>query len=171
MRTVYRTWPCWSRLRSPPGGRFCAGSLARYVREHQPWALYHEPHSLQESVPRWLRRRIGFSAFWRCQGLSFDAVSSPIWPHTDWTGYVRHQSSAESGPRWAENELPGILGTRLAVPPRSQLLWLPISCAHVTRSTARSCRIGLRISARTPAEPSMKNGTGSGKYDKKSSRS
>ena len=29
--------------------------ISRYVREHRPWALYHEPHGLEKSVPRWLR--------------------------------------------------------------------------------------------------------------------
>ena len=36
-------------------GRDILRGIARYVREHEPWALYHEPHGLEKSVPRWLR--------------------------------------------------------------------------------------------------------------------
>lgn len=36
-------------------GRDILRGIARYVREHQPWSLYHEPHGLEKSVPRWLR--------------------------------------------------------------------------------------------------------------------
>jgi LacI family transcriptional regulator len=36
-------------------GRDILRGIARYVREHQPWSLYHEPSGLEKSVPRWLR--------------------------------------------------------------------------------------------------------------------
>jgi LacI family transcriptional regulator len=36
-------------------GRDILRGIARYVREHQPWSLYHEPRGLEKSVPRWLR--------------------------------------------------------------------------------------------------------------------
>ena len=36
-------------------GRDILRGIARYVREHEPWSLYHEPHGLEKSVPRWLR--------------------------------------------------------------------------------------------------------------------
>src|SRR3984957_10101064 len=36
-------------------GRDILRGVARYVREHEPWALYHEPHGLEESIPQWLR--------------------------------------------------------------------------------------------------------------------
>jgi hypothetical protein len=36
-------------------GRDILRGLARGVREFGPWALYHEPRSLEESVPHWLR--------------------------------------------------------------------------------------------------------------------
>jgi LacI family transcriptional regulator len=35
-------------------GRDILRGIARYVREHEPWSLYHEPHGLEKSVPRWL---------------------------------------------------------------------------------------------------------------------
>jgi LacI family transcriptional regulator len=35
-------------------GRDMLLGIAQYVREHQPWALYHEPHGLIEALPAWL---------------------------------------------------------------------------------------------------------------------
>ena len=43
-------------------GRDILGGIARYVREHRPWSLYHEPHALEDAAPRWLRR-------WRGDGI------------------------------------------------------------------------------------------------------
>ena len=48
-------------------GRDILRGVARYVREHEPWALYHEPHGLEESVPRWLRRWNGDGIIARIQ--------------------------------------------------------------------------------------------------------
>jgi LacI family transcriptional regulator len=36
-------------------GRDILRGIARYAREHEPWALYHEPRSLEETLPSWLR--------------------------------------------------------------------------------------------------------------------
>lgn len=35
-------------------GRDILRGIARYVREHEAWALYHEPHGMGDSVPPWL---------------------------------------------------------------------------------------------------------------------
>jgi LacI family transcriptional regulator len=35
-------------------GRDILRGIARYVREHGPWSLYHEAHSLEAGLPRWL---------------------------------------------------------------------------------------------------------------------
>jgi LacI family transcriptional regulator len=48
-------------------GRDILRGVARYVREHEPWALYHEPHGLEESVPQWLRRWNGDGIIARIQ--------------------------------------------------------------------------------------------------------
>lgn len=48
-------------------GRDILRGIARYVREHEPWALYHEPRSLEESAPRWLSRWQGDGAIARIQ--------------------------------------------------------------------------------------------------------
>ena len=37
-------------------GREILRGVARFVREKGPWSIAHEPRSLEQSVPRWLRR-------------------------------------------------------------------------------------------------------------------
>ena len=48
-------------------GRDILGGIARYVREHRPWSLYHEPHALEDAAPRWLRRWHGDGIIARIQ--------------------------------------------------------------------------------------------------------
>lgn len=43
-------------------GRDILRGISRYVHESAGWGLYHEPHGLEESVPRWLKR-------WRGDGI------------------------------------------------------------------------------------------------------
>ncbi len=63
-------------------GRDILRGVARYVREHEQWALYHEPHGLEESVPRWLRRWNGDGIIARIQtrriGLALAAIGIPV---------------------------------------------------------------------------------------------
>jgi len=48
-------------------GRDILRGVARYVREHEPWSLYHEPHGLEESIPHWIRRWKGDGIIARIQ--------------------------------------------------------------------------------------------------------
>lgn len=48
-------------------GRDILRGIARHVREHESWALYHEPRSLEDSVPRWLRHWKGDGIIARIQ--------------------------------------------------------------------------------------------------------
>jgi LacI family transcriptional regulator len=48
-------------------GRDILRGVARYVREHEPWSLYHEPHGLEESIPQWIRRWKGDGIIARIQ--------------------------------------------------------------------------------------------------------
>lgn len=43
-------------------GREIVRGVARYVREHGPWSLFHAPRALEESAPAWLAR-------WHGQGI------------------------------------------------------------------------------------------------------
>jgi LacI family transcriptional regulator len=70
-------------------GREILRGIARYVREHEPWALYHEPHGLEESAPRWLRRWKGDGIIARIQTkeMAEEIVASGI-PAVDVLGVV-----------------------------------------------------------------------------------
>lgn len=70
-------------------GREILRGIARYVREHQPWALYHEAHGLEESVPRWLRRWKGDGIIARIQTRSMaQAIADSGLPTVDVLGVV-----------------------------------------------------------------------------------
>jgi len=43
-------------------GREILRGISRFVREHGPWSIYHEPRSLEASVPGWLKN-------WRGHGI------------------------------------------------------------------------------------------------------
>ena len=71
-------------------GRDILCGIGRYVREHGPWSIYHEPRSLEESVPRWLRNWDGDGIIARLQNtrIAQAVVSSGI-PAVDVLGVVR----------------------------------------------------------------------------------
>jgi LacI family transcriptional regulator len=70
-------------------GRDILRGIALYLREHQPWALYHEPRSLEESVPRWLRKWKGDGIIARIQNQSIAAeVRATGIPAVDVLGLV-----------------------------------------------------------------------------------
>lgn len=70
-------------------GRDILRGIARYVREHKPWALYYEPRSLEESVPRWLRHWRGDGIIARIQNASIaEAVQAAGIPTVDVLGVV-----------------------------------------------------------------------------------
>ena len=48
-------------------GRDILRGIARYVREHACWSLYHEPHGLTDSVPSWLEHWEGDGIIARIQ--------------------------------------------------------------------------------------------------------
>lgn len=48
-------------------GRDILRGIARYVRGHGPWALYHEPRNLEDSLPGWLRTWQGDGVIARIQ--------------------------------------------------------------------------------------------------------
>lgn len=43
-------------------GREILSGIARYVREHGPWLLFHEARSLEEELPQWIKN-------WKGQGI------------------------------------------------------------------------------------------------------
>jgi LacI family transcriptional regulator len=48
-------------------GRDILRGIARYLREHNPWSLYHEAHGLADSIPSWLSHWTGDGIIARVQ--------------------------------------------------------------------------------------------------------
>jgi LacI family transcriptional regulator len=70
-------------------GRDILSGVAKYVREHGPWAIYHEPRSLEEMVPRWLKRWQGDGIIARIQNRQIaKAVAEVGLPTVDVLGVV-----------------------------------------------------------------------------------
>lgn len=70
-------------------GRDILGGIAQYLREHQPWALYHEPRSLAEGLPTWLRQWKGNGIIVRAQNREIArAVKATGLPVVDVLGVV-----------------------------------------------------------------------------------
>lgn len=70
-------------------GRDILRGIARYLRAHGPWSIYHEPRSLEESVPPWLTQWRGDGIIARIQNRPIaDAVVSTGLPVVDVLGLV-----------------------------------------------------------------------------------
>jgi LacI family transcriptional regulator len=71
-------------------GRDILRGIARYVHECGPWSIYHEPRSLEESAPRWLRNWDGDGIIARFQNTRIaKAIVSTGIPAVDVLGVVR----------------------------------------------------------------------------------
>jgi LacI family transcriptional regulator len=71
-------------------GRDVLRGIARYIRVSNPWSVYHEPRSLEESVPRWLRDWQGDGIIARVQNKKIAAaVLETGLPAVDVLGLVR----------------------------------------------------------------------------------
>lgn len=69
-----------------PGRRILRG-IARYAREHGPWAIYHEPSAVEEGAPTWLKRWRGDGIIARLQSRQLaDAVRRTGLPVVDILG-------------------------------------------------------------------------------------
>lgn len=70
-------------------GRDILRGIGRYVRERRHWAIFHEPRSLEESGPRWLREWRGSGIIARVQNRALaDLVKSSGVPVVDVLGLV-----------------------------------------------------------------------------------
>jgi len=70
-------------------GRDILSGIARYMREREPWALYHEPRSLAEGLPAWLQKWKGDGIIVRAQNREIaDAVKATGLPVVDVLGVV-----------------------------------------------------------------------------------
>jgi LacI family transcriptional regulator len=71
-------------------GRDILRGIARYVREHDPWGLYHEPHGLDDRAPDWISRWRGDGIIARIQSPHMaQAIAASGLPVVDVLGTVR----------------------------------------------------------------------------------
>jgi len=70
-------------------GRDILRGIARYVAEHSPWSLYHEPRSLEDALPTWLQEWDGHGIIARIQTPAMArAISRTGIPTVDVLGVV-----------------------------------------------------------------------------------
>lgn len=70
-------------------GRDILLGIARYVREHRPWLLYHKARSLEESLPAWIAGWKGHGILARVQTRAMaDALLATGLPVVDVLGVV-----------------------------------------------------------------------------------
>lgn len=70
-------------------GRDILRGITRYMREHESWALYHEPRSLAEGLPSWLQTWKGDGIVARVQNREIaEAVKATGIPVVDVLGVV-----------------------------------------------------------------------------------
>lgn len=72
-----------------PRRRLLAG-IARYLREHEPWAIYLKPHSVQKSLGRWLKNWNGDGIIAAAWGDEVAEVTKTGIPIVDVTGNLTH---------------------------------------------------------------------------------
>jgi LacI family transcriptional regulator len=136
-------------------GRDILRGVARYVRKHEPWALYHEPHGLEDSVPQWLRRWNGDGIIARIQtrriaqalaasripvvdvlgvvpGLPFPlvqpdnvAIAGMAAQHLLERGFRRFGFFGIEGENWSEQRYAGFCAAVAAVAPTVPIYRLP----------------------------------------------
>jgi len=136
-------------------GRDILRGVARYVRRHEPWALYHEPHGLGDSVPQWLRRWNGDGIIARIQtrriaqalaasgipvvdvlgvvpGLPFPlvqpdnvAIAAMAAEHLLERGFRRFGFFGIEGENWSEQRYAGFCAAVAAVAPNVPIYRLP----------------------------------------------
>lgn len=72
-----------------PRRRILAG-IARYLREHEPWAIYLKPHGVGTSLGSWLRDWNGDGIVAAAWGAEVEEVTTTGIPIVDVTGNLRH---------------------------------------------------------------------------------
>lgn len=72
-------------------GREMLRGIAQYIREFGPWSIYHEPRSLSDAVPTWLKQWRGDGILVRLQNQRItEAVLATGLPAVDLLGAARH---------------------------------------------------------------------------------
>src|SRR5436309_12944630 len=71
--------------------RMMLSGVARYVQEHEPWAIYLKPFGVEKSLPNWLRDWHGDGIIAAVKDPASDVVAHRGIPVVDVVGVLRHE--------------------------------------------------------------------------------
>src|SRR5688572_4237616 len=72
--------------------RMMLSGVARYIQEHEPWAVYLKPFGVEKSLPRWLANWKGDGIIAAVKDPASDVVAHTGIPVVDVMGVLRHEN-------------------------------------------------------------------------------
>src|SRR5438105_13037867 len=71
--------------------RMMLTGVARYIQEHDPWAVYLKPMGVEKSLPNWLRDWRGDGIIAAVKDPASDVIAHRGIPVVDVVGVLRHE--------------------------------------------------------------------------------
>src|SRR5437870_5706345 len=71
--------------------RMMLAGVARYIQEHEPWAVYLKPYGVEKSLPNWLQHWRGDGIIAAVKDPASDIVVETGIPVVDVVGALRHE--------------------------------------------------------------------------------
>src|SRR5256885_14907741 len=71
--------------------RMMLAGVARYIQEHEPWAVYLKPYGVEKSLPNWLLHWRGDGIIAAVKDPASDIVVETGIPVVDVVGALRHE--------------------------------------------------------------------------------
>src|SRR3989440_1483521 len=71
--------------------RMMLAGVARYIQEHEPWAVYLKPYGVEKSLPNWLSNWSGDGIIAAVKDPASDVVVHRGIPIVDVVGVLRHE--------------------------------------------------------------------------------
>src|SRR5256714_8334141 len=71
--------------------RMMLSGVARYIQEHEPWAVYLKPFGVEKSLPKWLAEWQGDGIIAAVKDPTNDIVAQRALPGVDVVGALRHE--------------------------------------------------------------------------------
>src|SRR5438477_5868918 len=71
--------------------RMMLTGVARYMQEHEPWAIYLKPYGVEKSLPNWLEHWQGDGIIAAVKDRAADIITVRDIPVVDVVGMLRHE--------------------------------------------------------------------------------
>src|SRR6266542_1299125 len=71
--------------------RMMLTGVARYMQEHEPWAIYLKPFGVEKSLPQWLKDWHGDGIIAAVKDRAADIIAQSGIPIVDVVGMLRHE--------------------------------------------------------------------------------